>query len=469
MEKKILFFIALIILSASVYGDLLAEAEPIKNSIYLDEQATFIVYLENTQSYEKILNIYTNEIKWYVEAVPSPPRISGETRKRFEITLIPSVWAEPGAQSVRVFIESPNTKERLTLQLPVFVKSYDTERKEYKPSVELTATFQEKIDPRTPISLELYMRNRNMLNIDEMTVIISSSLFYDEKIISIGPMSEIREKYYFNVNPNTEPIQDNLVITLTYDNKTTNRENIVYEIIPYSEFEEKRDVIKNLFKTRTDYTITNKGNVDKKEAFSVRVSLLQNIFTKANPRPDKINLKEQYYEWNLNLEPNEQVQIQIIKNYRPALYLFFMVLVVVMVYFLYRSPVIVKKESIVAGSAEEGISEIKVLLHIRNRSSELIENLSLTDLIPSIADLVKEENIGSLSPSKVLKHHKKGTIIKWEFEVIEPFEERIISYRIKTKITILGGFTLPKAKMKFLKKDTERIVKSNKSQVNIGI
>lgn len=469
MDKKLLFLITLIILSASVYGDLTAEAEAVENSMYLDEHATYYVFVENTDSYEKNLNIYTTDIKWYVDAEPSPTKVLGNTRKKFEVTILPSAWAETGSQSVKLIIESPVNEEKTTLYLPIFVKSYDTPNKEYSPSLELKATFSKEIDPREPIPLDLYIRNRNRLNIQDMQLVISSSLFYEERLISLDPMSETREKLQYIIDADTQPVQDSLVISLIFQNKTINRENIIFNIIPYAEFEEKKDDITELFKTTKEYTITNKGNIKKKGEFQVKVSVLQNLFMKTYPRPDKINLKEQYYEWNLDLQPNEQVNIQVIKNYRPALYMFFMVLVIIMVYFLYRSPVLIRKESIVIGASEQGISEMKVLLHLRNRSADLIENLSLTDLIPSIADLIEEENLGTLSPSKILKHHKKGTIIKWEFETIEPFEERIISYRIKTRMTIIGGLTLPRAKIKFIKKDTERVVKSNKSQVNLGL
>ncbi len=469
MGKKILFLMMFILMVGCAYAELFAEAEIVENSIYLDEQAVFNIYVENTDSFSKNLNMYTTDIKWYVDADPSPTKVAGDERKKFVITLIPSAWGDVGAQSVKFTVESPINNEKMILQLPVNVKSYDTAKKEYSPSVELRASFPEEIDPRNPIPLELYLRNRNRLEIDELKIIISSELFYEEKIIQLNALSETRENLQYTIDDDTKPIEDTLQISLSYNNRTINRERISYEVIPYAEFIEKQDNIQELFKKTTEYTITNQGNIKKKGDFRVDVSVLQNLFTKATPKPTNINIKEQYYEWYLDLQPNEEIDISVVRNYRPALYIFFISLVIVMIYFLYRSPILIRKESIVMGSTEQGISEMKVLLHLRNRSADIIENLTLIDLIPPIADLIKEDHLGTVSPSKILKHHKKGTIIKWEFDAIEPFEERIISYRIKTRMTVVGGITLPKAKIKFMKKDTERTVKSNKSQVSIGL
>ena len=140
-------------------------------------------------------------------------------------------------------------------------------------------------------------------------------------------------------------------------------------------------------------------------------------------------------------------------------------------YFLYRSPVTIKKESIVTRSiAKEGLSELKVLLHLRNRSPDIIESVVFTDKIPALATLIKEKKVGTIAPTKILNHQKKGTIIKWEFDVLEPFEERIISYKLSTKMTIVGGLSLPPAKIMFkTKKGTDRIEKSNKAQVSPGV
>jgi hypothetical protein len=70
----------------------------------------------------------------------------------------------------------------------------------------------------------------------------------------------------------------------------------------------------------------------------------------------------------------------------------------------------------------------------------------------------------------MLKNEKKGTLIKWQIATVEPFEERIISFRARTKMVIIGGLTLPSSKARFkAKTGNDRIVKSNKAAISVGM
>ncbi len=472
MKKLLILSILLsVFVLTSVYADLNAQVEVIDDSIYLDEQAKFKLTIINPDLISKVVQVYTPSIEWYVNLEPFITTINRNSSVEVELSVVPSVWAETGAQKVTVIIDSPNKDEKVTLELPIFVKSFDTEKKEYQPSVELKVDFPVDIDPRQKIPINIYLRNRNRLNISNMELSVESQIFADHKFISLEPLSERREKIFFEIDPLTSPMDDKLEIKIIYNNRTVNKERIDYKVIRYANFVQKVDSIEELFKKTSEYIIINEGNVPKIDVFRIPTSFISKIFTKTDPAPDRVNLKRQaYFEWDLDLQPNEEFTIFVEENYRPIIYLILISIVVAMVYFLYRSPVVIKKESIVVGSSEDGVSEMKVLLHIRNRSQDLIENLTVTDLIPSIATHVKETHIGTLAPTKILRHAKKGTIIKWEMEALEPFEERIITYRLKSKIAIVGGFTLPSAKIKFeTEKGRERVVRSNKSLVSLGL
>ena len=118
----------------------------------------------------------------------------------------------------------------------------------------------------------------------------------------------------------------------------------------------------------------------------------------------------------------------------------------------------------------KGTYTITALYYENNQPYTAEENINITDWIPSIATHKKESHVGTLAPKKILKHLKRGTIIKWEIDALEPFEERIISYKLKSKIAIVGGLTLPHSKIKFeTDKGQERTVTSNRSRINFGL
>lgn len=109
----------------------------------------------------------------------------------------------------------------------------------------------------------------------------------------------------------------------------------------------------------------------------------------------------------------------------------------------------IKKETKIMNVDNQGISDVKVLLHLKNRTNKSVEDVKLVDRIPQMGMLDTEFSVGTLHPSKVIKHEHKGTIIRWDISTLEPFEERIISYTLQSKLKIIGGFSLPQAVVKF--------------------
>ncbi len=473
MKKKLFLLLLTILLVSPVLGELSAEVETIENSIYLDEQAKFILKLYNPDSSSKVVQIYAPDVRWYVELKPSITRLDRNESVELQLNLIPSVWAEPGSQAVKVFIEAPNRNEKVELELPVFVKSFDIGPIDYSPSVEMRVTFPENINPTDSIKLDVYLRNRNRLDIENLNLYIGSEseLLQETRTFPLEPLSERREKFTFEIDPLTEPMQDQLEVMISIGNRPVNRERLTYKIVAYSDFVKQTDTIEELFKTTTEYTVVNEGNIRKRDVFAINTNPLKKLFTNTDPDPTSVRIKEEgRMEWILDLGPAEENTIKVVENYRPIVYLILLGVVIVIIYFLYRSPIIVKKEAVVMGSSSEGISEMKVLLHVRNRSQELMEGIEITDLIPSIAKMEKKSRVGTLSPKKVIRHQKRGTLIKWELDALEPFEERIITYRLKSKIAIVGGFTLPRAKIEFdTEKGKKRVQRSNKTEVSLGL
>ena len=67
------------------------------------------------------------------------------------------------------------------------------------------------------------------------------------------------------------------------------------------------------------------------------------------------------------------------------------------------------------------------------------------DNAPHIAHVEKELSIGSMQPNAILKHPKGGIVIKWNVETLDAGEERVLSYKMKSRLAILGELSLPAA------------------------
>ena len=143
-----------------------------------------------------------------------------------------------------------------------------------------------------------------------------------------------------------------------------------------------------------------------------------------------------------------------------------MIIVAVVLYFLFRSPIIVRKGIANVVMSEGGISEAKIVVRVKNRSSKQVSNIEVIDNVPHIAHVEKELSIGSMQPHAVMQHPKRGVVIKWNIEAIEPGDERVLSYKMKSRLAILGEFNLPAATARC--KVGEKVVISNSNRVSIG-
>ena len=114
---------------------------------------------------------------------------------------------------------------------------------------------------------------------------------------------------------------------------------------------------------------------------------------------------------------------------------------------------------------EGGISELKVLLEIKNTSDKPIKNVAIIDYIPNIAELATDYMPGTITPAKVLAHKAKGSILKWTIEEMAPGEDRLISYNIKSKLSIIGNFKLPRAKVVF--KQNKKEIRSYSNSLGV--
>ena len=76
---------------------------------------------------------------------------------------------------------------------------------------------------------------------------------------------------------------------------------------------------------------------------------------------------------------------------------------------------------------------------------------------------------GTLKPSKFLRGKDKGMVLEWKIDELAAGENRLIGYNIKSRLSIIGSFKLPRAKIIFVKKGKEQTAYSNSVSVGIWI
>lgn len=108
-----------------------------------------------------------------------------------------------------------------------------------------------------------------------------------------------------------------------------------------------------------------------------------------------------------------------------------------------------------------GEKEIVVSIDVKNRSRHEMKDVYVRDLVPTIFNVV--EKFGTVKP--VVRKGMGGTDLIWKFDILKPFEERILTYTIRPAAEVIGTKRLPNAHIRYLNKKQERKVILSKGVV----
>jgi len=458
-----ILLLSLTIVSAADFG---VTVKTVKNRIYLDEVAFYNLTIINRKETDERYQVYTPDISWIISTSPSAPAVDANDRKPFLLKIDPKTYVSVGHHSVKISVKETSTKELEQIVVPIYIKSSIPDTRTYEPSIELNIGMPSDIDPRENVHIEISLRNRNNLDIDELIVRLESELINKEYTMPFGGLEERTDELIFQLDSLEAPQDDTLIITLIRENETVNRVRKPFSIIEYSDLIEDVKVKGGFLKTSYTIEIFNDGNVKKIGDYKLKSNFFKTLVTFESPKAKTSKAEPGYLIFEYILEPQTKQTIKATFNYGIYIYTAIFIILIVILYYTYRSPVIVRKDAKVIGSIKEGVSEMKVMLHIKNRSQRTIENIRVIEKIPRLVKFEKGTYIGTLAPDKIIEHAKLGTTIRWNLKSLEPFEERIITYKIKSKLNIIGGFAMPRVIIRFeTPNGKERTIFSNKCNI----
>lgn len=446
------------------------------NIIEQRQQAEFTINITNLQNYSDTFKTSIDDSLWVVSSNPLYAyqtqygfSVNSKESSSFRLFLKPISNLSYGVYRVRFYIESRNTGESQDNELFVIMKPNASFVAGYLPAVRATVdiTDESRVDPRKPVVISINLDNQNPLNIPDLRISVRTlnSKIIDEEIqTQLSPLEQKTEKITIKLNPLQEPVKDLLEINLLRGSEILKTFKKEFEIVQYSDVEKTKEIKKNFLRTKTTIIIRNNANTANISEIREATSFFRNFFIKSIPDNYKISENEKaFVVWKIDLKPEESTRIEIVEDYRFFTLAVMIVVTAIILYFVLRSPIVVKKEASISSTKDGGISELKILIYIRNRTGNQIKNVRIVDKVNVIAELKDEFVMGTLKPTKVTKHEKKGTMLEWDISVLEGYEERIISYRIKSKLSILGFFNLPPVMLKYRKKNgKEAVVFSNK-------
>ncbi len=471
IKKSVLLFIAVLLLSISVSAaNFEVEFEAIDNTITMGQLAEFRLTVRNNLDTKETFRVKTLDYPiWEIKTDPilNPIQFSINPDKKREIDILvnPLHVSNYGVYDVNVITELISKSEKITTPLRVNIVS--PRAGIYVETVLATILMDDKIDPTKEIPIKIILNNQNIIEYPEVLVKIESNLINEEIEESLGKREKKTISLTKKIDPQTSPRIDTLVVKVIANNKTLDTKVKRIEIIETKELIKESKIRRGFLKTVEDITLKNTGNVQYTEGIKIESSLMQTLFTSSRPKGKFIKEDEKrYLIVPVNIPPGESITIQITKNYITLLIIIILSAIIIGLYYIFRSPLTVSKKATNVTYKEGGISELKVVLNVSNRSKNKLKNIEVIDRIPNIADMEKSLTIGTLHPTKILKHENKGTIIKWVIDDLDAGDERVISYKIKSRLSILGGFSLTPTTIKLRFKGKDVITHSNSLGIN---
>src|SRR3989338_2379151 len=443
---------------------------PIVDKIGVTETASFEITISNGYEKEREFQIEkTGYPFWDMHTTPISNPITlivpGKSERSIVLEVRPLHITVEDTYSVDTYVVDLSSGRRQLIPLTIGIKSTDALIQGYVPTVLATASVPSKIDPREPVKIALNLNNQNSLDYPNITIVLSSELINGEFSYSLGPQEEKRVEIFTSLDPNTRPLQDRLTIAgyrgareiispLTSD----------FSIMEYSTTDAAPSVSRLL---RTQKTITiSSNNPDYIGSYAEETTWFKNLFTSSRPKASMIEENgKRLLLISVDLAGKRSADIVIVQNFRPLVIIIVVLIILCSLYFVFRSPIVLVKEVGAVSIKEGGISEVKIIIRVKNRGKDTLSQIEVGDMVPSIAQVEKEMALGVMHPEKIIQQ-RQGTIVKWMVQELASNEGVVLSYRMKSRLTILGDFHLPSATARCKSGNSYVITNSNRVTVN---
>lgn len=435
---------------------------PTEMTIKANETAKFSIELSHALPTEELFEVYSNDVTWDVRP-EQVLRVPAGKVLRTTLNVRP-LNLRPGAYNLPVMFRRSGSNDVLKQSLYLELKSPFLDDN-YLPAIRGEALIDGPIDPRRGMTLKLSLENQNQRNLDKVEVKVRSNVVNKDYVTSLGPLEKKTLTFNAELDPRTPAQKDSLQISIIVpdDEKAYQFDlfGVSYEVLSYGAVVPYVNSSKSFLKRNDNITLVNEGNEEVTHMYRIPAWLGKRLFVSGTPKP-KV---DGGLVWEIPLAPGQSARILVTYNYRPLFWLFLLTVIVLSAYFWFRSPIAVYKRAAVVTTHEGGITEVKVIVELVNRGLKNAHAISIMDMAPRLTDVSREFKETMLAPTKIVPHSERGTVMKWDVDVMEPKEHRLLMYRIKTRLQVLGGLSLPVAAVRFSYEGKEREAVSNKPEI----
>lgn len=483
MKKRALFLpivlLTIVLLSGIVNAQLVVspktffvEVEAVNDIILnpVKDFADFYVVVENKGSQiESYKLLYLDDPKWSYQALPDPlaKTITVAPGEKGRIHILVKGAVDRGLYGVKVSVQSLSTGNRIDNVMKIRVGE-PPKKEPPKPDFGVVVSVPAQMDPRGTYNVVVALENKNERLLEDVSIQLAGRLITEETKITVGPNETKSVSFAILLLDNIEPQESSIYVTVSYEDQHFYDAEHAFKVVEFvPPFTTDIKVDKKFLRQNRLITITNEGNTIKTDAVRIETSLKEKFFSSSKPKFRTLKEDGRYFfAWDVSLEPDEATQIKLSTSYR-LLLLIALVIIALLVYKIGTSnPLIVKKKIMSVHKQGGAISNFAVVIYLKNKGKETISKLRAVERVPGMVQLKTDSFAGSMHPVKMHAHNKEGTLLEYRFAELTAGDERIIKYKVYSKLNIFGSLVIKPTVVEFFKKNgTKRKSSSNRLTV----
>ncbi len=448
------FFSLFIILLVCSVAFAEVESSVIQNQISFGKEATYKFTVRNSADATQQYTVFSLQSGqgWNVAAAPLSDRVftllPGQT-KILTVVARPVKQLPVGIYFLPVSVmgdKGDDYSESLKVYLGKEVLEV------YAPSIAVTVDMNDRITPGEAQSVKLFLENKNRLDLSGLVVTMSGELaeFNHEITVDLPSLASKTVEFTVGTDKYTQPREYDITFNFEHQGKIaktmSQKVSIVTVLSPFVVSEESQTV----FGRRVgSLSIRNEGNVRNEQQVLFPISEIESFLIESDTAIVESDDGSENLAFTLSLSPQESLIVNYVINYRWLMYVFVALVLIFGFVWFARSPVRVIKKATTLQMDEEGaLAELKITLEVENKTDHPIRHITVTDTVPGIVSVEKISELGTLRPIDV-RHQGGKTKIVWLVAELDAREDRLITYKVRSKLNILGALSLPRAQCEF--------------------
>ncbi|MFT4310126.1 MAG: hypothetical protein ACMXYC_00665 [Candidatus Woesearchaeota archaeon] len=451
MKRIILIVCVMLLFCVSVFADFSVTADVVNRTILIEGEAFYEFSVSNTGEDVRHIQVFSIDPQWIIYVNPSLLTLHPGTTRTVTVSIAQAhPVAVSNAYSVPLTFRDVQTNERVTYDASILVTQGTPGQYVPNLGVRLSSPSPVEYDQLSTYPIDFTIVNYNRLVLHDLQVHYESSLFTEYFVTDVDSSSQVQHQAVVSIPTSTPPGTYQIYTYLMWQGGTINSEDTRDIVIPVFEkpFVQSVEQTSRFLKREVVVDIMSASNVEHEDVVRFAGSRFDAWFTNRD-----VQYEDGVVYERLVLQPGEQMTLVYVISYRGFVItlIAFIVLVTVSLwaYYTYRSPVIVTRQVNHARKDHDGIKKVKILLHVKNRTNRVLEHIQVYQQLSSLTQVEDGFEMGTIKPSKIMKHSHKGSLARWDFATLDPYEERIITFKVQSALTIVGDMTLPPTTVKY--------------------